>query len=193
MANIYEIDNSNNGGQYSELTQTLAPGEIYTFQEPFTSCRVLALTDNDACEYKLGRNSSWTPFTTGVGVKFNEVLPSLTVHNKSNAPITITCAFAIGNISDDRTTFTGTLDVAVESPKLASYQNLTFEEGAPLTINATDFKNVMIQNKSEDNPIYLFAEDGLKIPAGADFSADFGGVITAYGTAGDVIGVLMLN
>lgn len=193
MSNVYEIDNSNNGGQYVELTQTLAAGEIYTFQEAFTSVRVLSLTDNDACEYRLGRNSSWTPFTTGVGVKFNQVLPSLTVHNKSNAPITITCAFAIGNISDDRTTFTGTLDVTVESPKLASFQNLTFTEDAPLTINATDFKNVLIQNKSDSNSVYLFASDGIKIPPNGDFTADFGGIITVYGTTGNVIGVLMLN
>ena len=193
MVENYIIDNSNNGGQFKQFTQTLQAGEIYTFQENFTSFRVLNLTNSDACEYKLGRNSSWTPLETGVGVHFNQVLPSVSIHNKSNAPVEITVAFAIGEITDDRTTFTGTLDVSIESPKLASYQNMTFEADTPLTIDATDYKNILIQNKSEENPIYLFAEDGLIIPANADFSADFGGIITVYGTTGSLIGVLMFN
>lgn len=186
------INNDNNGGRVKQFTQVLQPGEIYTMQEAFNSFRVLKLNNPDACEYKLGRNSSWTPLETGVGVKFYEPLPSVSIHNKSNAPVEITFVMGIGDIADDRTTFTGELDVKTVSPTLASFENFTFEEGVPLTLDFEDYKNLLIQNKGE-NPVNLFAEDGIRIPAGADFSADFGGTIQAWGTAGETIGVLKFN
>lgn len=188
----YVIDNTNNGGQFKQFTQTIAPGEIYTIQEPFISFRVLALNNPTACEYRLGRNASWTPVETGVGLRFPNVLPSVSIKNKSNAPVIITVALAIGDITDDRTTFTGSLDVKVESPTLANYQGLTFDESGTVTVNGTDYQNIFIQNKGE-NPIHLFGPDGLVVQPGGDFSADFGGEIPVYGIEGDSIGVLMFD
>lgn len=124
---------------YSETTLTLAAGarnEIYVVYDYF---RVLALTGS-GLQVIFGDNQFQTPFTgAGVGLKLSDVVQRLTLVNTSGADITMTYAVAIGNVSDDRLTVSGTINTSEVSPA-------TLPTTADVTVLTTATTQVLAAN-----------------------------------------------
>ena len=180
------INNSTDLISYKEAVITVPAGDSFTYQNPFNFVRILSSTGSDtSLLYRFGTSSIETFLTVGLGLRFNDLLPSITIRNITGSSVTLKIAEIRGDILDDRLTITGTVDVQ-QSPYTSQTVTLeTFDTNGEISVDSSGAKNVVIQNMSSSNPLYVFANNTFKVEAGGVFEKDFAGSFTIYGTVGE--------
>ena len=180
------LNNSTNLISYKEAILTIRAGETITYQNPYDFIRILSSTGSDnALLFRFGASSIETPLTVGLGLKVPETLPSVTIRNVTNAPVTIRLAEIQGNILDDRLTISGDVETKVEPDTVHQVTLETFNSSGEISVDSSAYRNVLIQNMSETDPIYIFANNTYKIQPGGTFEKAYAGQFTIYGTEGE--------
>lgn len=184
------LNNSTNLVSYKEAFLTIGVGESRVYENPYNFLRLLDSTGTDnALMFRFGASSIETFLTVGVGVRFPDTLPNVTIRNLSNAPVTIRIAEIMGDIYDDRLTITGDVETKQEPDTVRQVSLETFDSNGEVAIDSTNYRSVLIQNMSSTNPIYIFANNTFKVEAGGTFEKAFAGQFTVYGTASETISV----
>lgn len=192
---------------YQEKTRTLAAGERYEDFTIFNYFRVLSLTGS-GLEVIFGNNQFQTPFTgAGIGLKLDYVLPRLTLINTSGASLTLTYAVAVGGVSDDRLTVTGTLNTLitngvaapiptrVASGSIATAQTVITAAAAAVSISAFDNTKtqVIIRNVGANDMVIgasgVNAATGLLLRPNESYSGNTGAAIFVFSTLGSTAAV----
>lgn len=187
MANM---NNSTNLILYKETTITVPANGQYVYQNPYEHVRILSSTGNySALRYRFGASSLETPLTVGLGLTLPALLPSLTIRNTSNAAVVLVIAESSRDISDDRLTITGDVETKQQPDTVYQVTLETFDSNGEIEVNSTGYRNVLIQNMSSTDPIYIFANNTFKVEAGGTFEKQFAGQFTIYGTANETASV----
>ena len=152
--------------------------------------RILSSTGNDnALMFRFGTSSIETLLTVGLGLRWPEVLPSVTIRNVSAAPVVLRVAEIQGDVLDDRLTITGDVETKTEPDTQAVVTQETFDANGEIAINSSGYRSVLIQNNSATDPIYIFNNNTFKVEAGGTFEKQFAGSFTIYGTASETVSV----
>ena len=184
------LNNSTNLVSYKEAFLTIGVGESRVYENPYNFLRLLDSTGTDnALMFRFGASSIETFLTVGVGVRFPDTLPNVTIRNLSNAPVTIRIAEVMGDIYDDRLTITGDVETKQEPDTVQQISLETFDSNGEVAINSTNYRSVLIQNMSATDPIYIFSNNTFKVEAGGTFEKAFAGQFTIYGTRGETVSV----
>lgn len=184
------LNNSTNLVSYKEAFLTIGVGESRVYENPYNFLRLLDSTGTDnALMFRFGASSIETFLTVGVGVRFPDTLPNVTIRNISNAPVTIRIAEIMGDIYDDRLTITGDVETKQKPDTVRQVSLETFDSNGEIAIDSTNYRSVLIQNMSATDPIYIFANNTFKVEAGGTFEKDYAGQFTVYGTASETISV----
>ena len=184
------LNNSTNLVSYKEAFLTIGVGESRVYENPYNFLRLLDSTGTDnALMFRFGASSIETFLTVGVGVRFPDTLPNVTIRNLSNAPVTIRIAEVMGDIYDDRLTITGDVETKQEPDTVQQISLETFDSNGEVAINSTNYRSVLIQNMSATDPIYIFSNNTFKVEAGGTFEKAFAGQFTIYGTIGETVSV----
>lgn len=180
------INNSTDLISYKEAVITVQAGDSFTYQNPFNFVRILSSTGSDtSLLFRFGTSSIETFLTVGLGLRFNELLPSITIRNITGSSVTLKIAEIRGDILDDRLTITGTVDVQ-QSPYTSQTVTLeTFDANGEISVDSSGSKKVVIQNNSTTNSIFIFASNTFEIQPNGSFDLDFSGTFKVYGTVGE--------
>lgn len=184
------LNNSTNLVSYKEAFLTIGVGESRVYENPYNFLRLLDSTGTDnALMFRFGASSIETFLTVGVGVRFPNTLPNVTIRNLSNAPVTVRIAEIMGDIYDDRLTITGDVETKQEPDTVRQVSLETFDSNGEISVDSSNYRSVLIQNMSATNPIYIFANNTFKVEAGGTFEKQFAGQFTIYGTASETVSV----
>jgi hypothetical protein len=103
---------------YRRSTFVLAAGATLPVAFQFQQLKVISCTDDTAIFAAIGYSTDEVPMAVGLGYGVTQAeldlakfYNALTLRNASGAPVTITIAFAFGNITDDRVTIGGSISV----------------------------------------------------------------------------------
>ena len=187
MANL---NNSTELISYKEIEITIPANSQYVYQNPYNFIRILSSTGtSDALMFRFGTSSIETLMTVGLGLRFAELLPSVTIRNTTNANIKIRLAEIQGDIMDDRLTINGTV-TSIPSPyTVRQASQVTLDSNGEASIDSTAYKKVVIQNNSANNSIYIFTNNTFEVVPSGTFDLNYAGQFKVYGTAGDKISV----
>lgn len=184
------LNNSTNLVSYKEAFLTIGVGESRVYENPYNFLRLLDSTGTDnALMFRFGASSIETFLTVGVGVRFPDTLPNVTIRNLSNAPVTIRIAEIMGDIYDDRLTITGDVETKQEPDTVRQVSLETFDANGEVSIDSTNYRSVLIQNMSSTDPIYIFSNNTFKVEPNGTFEKTYAGQFTVYGTANETISV----
>ena len=184
------LNNSTNLVSYKEAFLTIGVGESRVYENPYNFLRLLDSTGTDnALMFRFGASSIETFLTLGVGVRFPDTLPNVTIRNLSNAPVTIRIAEIMGDIYDDRLTITGDVETKQEPDTVRQVSLETFDSNGEVAIDSTNYRSVLIQNMSQTDPIYIFANNTFRVEPMGTFEKQFAGQFTIYGTASETVSV----
>jgi len=184
------INNSTSIISYKQAKITVPVGETYTYQNAYNFVRILDSTGSDSdLYYRFGASSVETFLSTGLGLRFPETLPSLTIRNVSNAPVTVTVSEIQGDILDDRLTVSGTVNTKSEPNTTVSASLETFDANGEIACDSSGYRSVLIQNMSATDPLYVFGATTFKVDPMGTFEKDFAGSFTIYGTTGETASI----
>lgn len=184
------LNNSTNLVSYKEAFLTIGVGESRVYENPYNFLRLLDSTGTDnALMFRFGASSIETFLTVGVGVRFPDTLPNVTIRNLSNAPVTVRIAEIMGDIYDDRLTITGDVETKQNPDTVRQVSLETFDASGEIAVDSTNYRSILIQNMSQTDPIYIFANNTFKVEAGGTFEKAYAGQFTVYGTASETISV----
>jgi len=136
MSELKQINTGRQQSSYKEFTITLAPGKVYTLNNPFNFFRCLDATDT--FDIAWSANQADTNFRQGLCIKFDDVIPYAVLINPHAVTITVKIGVGIGDIDDDRLIIQGTGIPFNE----ASFANL-------IAASATSPKNLTIGDNSK--------------------------------------------
>lgn len=184
------LNNSTNLVSYKEAFLTIGVGESRVYENPYNFLRLLDSTgtDNDLM-FRFGASSIETFLTVGVGIRFPDTLPNVTIRNLSNAPVTIRIAEIMGDIYDDRLTITGTVSSMPAPYTVQNVAQVTLDSNGEAAIDSSNYKKVVIQNNSTSDSIFLFNNNTLEVLPNGTFDLNFSGQFKVYGTANENISV----
>ena len=184
------LNNSTNLLSFKQAKITIPAGETVTYQNPYNFVRILDSTGTDQdLLYRFGASSIETFLTVGLGLRFQDTLASLTIRNVTTAAVTVTIAEIQGDIYDDRLTITGTVETQSKPFTTATVTLETFDANGEIACDSSGYKNVLIQNMSATDPIYVFGANTYEVAPNGTFEKDFAGTFTIYGTAGQTASV----
>ena len=185
-----QINNSTQPISYKEIDVPIAANSQYTVQQPFNYIRILSSnTSTSNLKFRFGALSNQTELTMGVGLGIQEVFPSVTIQNVSNAPVIIRLAFAVGVISDDRLNVSGTVQTQEVPLSIVSANLRTFTASGELDVDSTGYKRVIIQNESATDSIYIFNNNTFEVKPGGTFDMSLSASFKIYGTNGKSVSV----
>lgn len=180
------INNSSGIISYKEAVLTIPAGDTVTYQNPYDFIRILDSTGSDtALLFRFGASSIETPLTVGLGLKVPETLPSVTIRNITNAAVTLKISEIQGQILDDRLTITGKVQTTPSPYTVRQVTLETFDANGEIAADSTGYSRVLIQNMSQTDPIYVFANNTYQIVPLGTFELDYAGQFTIYGTASE--------
>lgn len=179
------INNSTDLISYKEVEITIPAGESVNYQNPYNFVRILNSTGTDTdLLFRFGSSSIETYMTVGLGLRFNDLLPSLTIRNISASSVTIKISEIRGDILDDRLTVTGTVNVQ-QSPYTNNTVSLeTFDANGEISVDSSGSKKVLIQNNSSSS-LFVFSNNTFEIQPNGTFEMDYSGTFKIYGTVGE--------
>ena len=187
---MVQINNSTEFVSYKEVILTIPANETINYQNPYNFMRILSSTGADnALLFKFGSSSIETPLTVGLGLRWPEVLASVTIRNVTNSAITLKISETLGDILDDRLTITGDVETKQEPDTVRQVSLETFDANGEIAIDSSAYRSVLIQNMSATDPIYIFANNTFKVEAGGTFEKQYAGQFTIYGTASETVSV----
>lgn len=187
---VVKINNSSALISYKETVLNIGAGETKVYQNPYNFLRILSSTgsDNDLV-YRFGTSSIETYLTVGLGLRWPEVLPSVTIRNLSNSPVILRIAEIQGDVLDDRLTITGDVETKQEPDQTATVTLETFDANGEIAIDSSSYRSVLIQNMSQTEDVYIFNNNTFKIGPNGTFEKQFAGSFNIYGTPGETVSV----
>ena len=187
---VAQINNSSGLISYKEAVLNIGAGQTVTYQNPYNFMRILSSTgsDNDLV-YRFGASSIETFLTVGLGLRWPEVLPSVTIRNVSNSPVVLRIAEIQGDVLDDRLTITGDVETKQEPDTTATVTLETFDANGEISIDSSSYRSVVIQNMSSNYDLYVFNNNTFKVVPNGTFEKQFAGTFKVYGTAGETASV----
>lgn len=187
---MVSINNSTELISYKEAILTIPANQTITYENPYNFIRILSSTGTDnALLFRFGASSIETPLTVGLGVRSDEILPNLTIRNITGTAVTLRISETRGDILDDRLTITGDVETKQEPDTVQQVSLETFDANGEIAIDSSQYRNVLIQNMSATDPIYIFNNNTFKIDPQGTFEKQFAGQFTIYGTAGETVSI----
>ena len=187
MANL---NNSTDLISYKEVILVIPANGQYVYQNPYNFIRILESSgSNNALMFRFGTSSIETLMTVGLGLRFNELLPSVTIRNTTNSNITIRLSEIQGGITDDRLTVNGTVTSIPAPYTVRQASQMTLDANGEADIDSSAYKKVVIQNNSANDSIFIFTNSTFEILPTGTFDVNYAGQFKVYGTAGDKISV----
>lgn len=187
---MVSINNSTELISYKEAILTIPANETRTYENPYNFIRILSSTGTDnALLFRFGASSIETPLTVGLGIRSDEILPNVTIRNITGTAVTLRISETRGDILDDRLTITGDVETRQEPDTVQQVSLETFDSNGEIAVDSSQYRNVLIQNMSATDPIYIFANNTFKVEAGGTFEKNFAGQFTIYGTVGETASV----
>lgn len=187
---MVQINNSTEIVSYKQVVLTIPANETVNYQNPYNFVRILSSTGtDDALLFKFGSSSIETPLTVGLGLRWPEILASVTIRNVTNAPITLRISETLGDVLDDRLTITGDVETKIDPDTVRQVSLETFDANGEIAINSTSYRSVLIQNMSQTDPIYIFANNTFRVEPMGTFEKKYAGQFTIYGTASETVSV----
>lgn len=184
-----QINNSTELIGYKEIDIEIPAHKQVVYQNPYQFLRLLSSSGaSDALLFRFGSSSLETFLSVGLGLKFNNLLASVTIRNLTNAPVTIRIAEIYGSVSDDRLVVSGKVETDEVPYKNFAQQEITLDANGQGVVDSSAYKYCIVQN-SGNNPIYIGAANGLEVQSGGTFEKNLAAAFTVYGTAGDKIKV----
>ena len=186
MADIRPINGGQQQSSYREFTITLPANGIYTLNNPFNYFRCLEC-NVDGFKVAWSSNTSSTDFESGLGIKFDDVIPYAQIFAPEEQGMTVRIGCGIGYFDDSRLTVSGNVRTEPAQYNSFSAETLTIADGQAVVPVA---QKVIIQNVSE-NVMYIggTGTDGLQLQAGGTFEYTSKSALTIYGTDGDKLAV----
>jgi len=128
---------------YQEFVRVIPAGEGVVINCVHDYFRLLAL-DLATVEIKIGGTGAWTSIIdAGVGIKHPQTVDRISLRNTGGAAVTLTCALAIGEISDDRLNISGVVSVddnggslTIDNPELSRIAGAGREESAYMYVGS---------------------------------------------------------
>lgn len=190
MANL---NNSTDLISYKEAKITIPANDIFKYENPYNFIRILESTGtSDALLFRFGPSSIETLLTVGCGLRFNELLPSVTIKNLTGSAVTIRVAEIQGDIYDDRLTVSGTVETIEQPLTVRQVSQETFDSNGEISVDSTSYKKVVIQNNSS-SPIYLFTNNTFEIQPTGSFELNYAGQFKIYGTTSENVSLALFN
>ncbi len=131
---------------YREFTYTIGAGESQIVAYDHTTIRILSLTSGASLQMQFGQSGDRTSLI-GAGMGFEYVdgegqplaLRNVVLYNAGGSPLTVTVGMAIGKVSDNRLTVTGTLaTLEVKAATLDSLADVAMNNGSATLLAAAD-------------------------------------------------------
>ncbi len=179
------INNGQQQSSYREFEITLKAGEVYTLNNPFNYFRCLSATST--FDVAWSTNTGRTNFESGLGIKFNSVIPYAQIFAPENQGITLKVGAGIGYFDDSRLSVTGNVRTEPAQYNGFSAATLTIADGS-VTVPAA--QQIVIQNTG-GNVMYIggTGTDGLQLQPQGTFEYALATDLTVYGTDGDTLAV----
>lgn len=183
------INNGRQQSSYREFTIELPANGVYTLNNPFNYFRCLSA--NQKFKVAWSTNQMDTVFESGLGIRFDTIIPYAQIFNDSEAPLVLSVGVGIGYFDDSRLTVTGTVYTATAQYTSFSATSMTFSSGS-LEIPAA--QKVIIQNTG-DNVVYIggTGTDGLQLQSQGTFEYSLNVPLVVYGTNGQTISIGSFN
>lgn len=187
---MVSINNSTELISYKEAILTIPANRTITYENPYNFIRILSSTGTDnSLLFRFGASSIETPLTVGLGVRSDEILPNLTIRNITGTAVTLRISETLGDILDDRLTITGDVETKQEPDTVQQVSLETFDANGEIAVDSSQYRNVLIQNMSATDPIYIFNNNTFKIDPQGTFEKQFAGQFTIYGTASETVSI----
>ena len=106
---------------YWEQVLTLQPGETRKVDYVYDSFNLLQASIPEVLEVTFGGAATQTKFSAGMGYHLSAPVSYIQLFNTSDSPLTIDFSLAVGGITDNRLTVSGTVNT---STKLSAYSNV---------------------------------------------------------------------
>lgn len=106
---------------YWEQVLTLQPGETRKVDYVYDSFNLLQASIPEVLEVTFGGAATQTKFSAGMGYKLSAPVSYIQLFNTSDSPLTIDFSLAVGGITDNRLTVSGTVNT---STKLSAYSSV---------------------------------------------------------------------
>lgn len=178
------INNGRQQSSYHEFQIKLEPGGIYVLNNPFNYFR--CLDANQPFLVSWSTNTGQTNFQSGLGIKFDDVIPYAQIFNESSAPLVLSVGVGIGYFDDSRLSVSGTVKTEPASYSFFETKALTFGADGVLTIPPA--QKIIIQNVSP-NTLIIGSPSGLQLLQYGTFECSLNADLKIYGPAGAVIAV----
>lgn len=184
------INNGRQQSSYREFTIELPANGVYTLNNPFNYFRCLSA--NQKFKVAWSTNQMDTVFESGLGIRFDTIIPYAQIFNDSEAPLVLSVGVGIGYFDDSRLTVTGTVQTQPAQYASFTVSAITIGEGGSAEIPAA--QKVIIQNTG-DNVVYIggTGTDGLQLQSQGTFEYSLGVPLVVYGTNGQTISVGSFN
>ena len=184
---MVKLNNGTDLVSYKEVEITIPANSQEHYSNPYNFIRLLSSTGNpNDLSFRFGASSIETFLSVGIGLGYTEILPSVTICNLTNSPITIRISEILGQATDDRLTITGQVTSLQAPYTVRQTSQKTFDSNGEIAIDSTNYKRVLIQNNSTGS-IYVFSNNTFEIQPQGTFDLNYAGQFTIYGTAGDNI------
>ena len=105
---------------YWEQVLTLQPGETRKVDYVYDSFNLLQASIPEVLEVTFGGAATQTKFSAGMGYHLSAPVSYIQLFNTSDSPLTIDFSLAVGGITDNRLTVSGTVNT---STKLSAYSS----------------------------------------------------------------------
>lgn len=187
---MVKLNNGTDLVSYKEVEITIPANSQKDYQNPYNFIRLLSSTGNlNDLMFRFGASSIETYLSVGIGLGYAEILPSVTIRNLTNSPITIRISEILGQVTDDRLTITGQVTSLPAPYTVQNVAKVTLDSNGEALIDSTNYKKVVVQNNSVSNPIYIFDNNTFEVQPTGTFDLNFAGQFKVYGTAGDNLSV----
>ena len=121
---------------YWEQVLTLQPGETRKVDYVYDSFNLLQASIPEVLEVTFGGAATQTKFSAGMGYHLSAPVSYIQLFNTSDSPLTIDFSLAVGGITDNRLTVSGTVNTStklsayssVKAGSLTAPQSLEYEE-----------------------------------------------------------------
>ena len=192
---MVQINNSTTVISYREIEVIVPANKQYTLYSPYNTIQLLEsnAVNTDDLSFRFGSSSEETPFSLGLNPTFPEVLPSLTITNKTNADITIRLALIVGDIKDNRLNVSGTVTTTVDPLVNVTASVQTFDASGKINVDSTGYKRVIIQNSSSTDSVYMFTAGAFELMPTAVFDMEISAVFDIFGTTGQSVSIAYFN
>lgn len=192
---MVQINNSTTPVSYKQETITVPANGQYKYNQVYNTIRIIDSNANNQSDllFQFGSLSGTTEFWKGLCISYPEPMASVTIFNKTSAPIDVVIATAIGTIQDDRLNVSGTVSTSTAPLENVVASQQTFDSTGTISVDSTGYKRVIIQNASSSNSVFLFGTNTFELQPTAVFDMELSAVFNIYGTNGQKVNIAYFN